>query len=92
MPRREFLFEIQYWEVQRIIRGYRRRHVLDYQLLRLNAYMSCYSMRENKSGLSPSEWLPMPFDDYDEEESAPITQEEENDLLNMMSELNSGEQ
>ncbi|MCH5307635.1 MAG: hypothetical protein J1E37_06090 [Prevotella sp.] len=90
IPRREFLYDLQFWEVRRIIRGYRRRDVLKYQLLRLCAYMSCFSMRPNKSGQSPAEWLPMDFDRWKEadRDDSPITEDDERELTALMESLN----
>jgi len=73
ISRREFLFEIQAWEADRIIRGYRKRDRLTYQLLRLTAYSSFFSFRKNEKQLTPEQWLPFSFDEHqdedDEEES-----------------------
>ena len=89
ISRREFLYDLQYWEVHRIVRGYRRRDILTYQLLRICAYYSCYSMRENKRGLTPQEFLPLPFDDLDDQaDTPPISEEEKEDLLALIREHN----
>ena len=40
MPRREFLYDIKFWEARRIIRGYRKRGRIFMQLLAENVYAS----------------------------------------------------
>lgn len=92
IPRKEFLYEVDFWEVRRIIRGFRRRNILQYQLLRLCAYSSFFSMRANKSGKGPEEWLPLDFDRTLDEESGegedPITEEEAERLRQMIRDIN----
>ena len=88
-PRREFLYEISFWEARRIIRGYKRRNILTYQLLRLTAYGSIFSMRD-PNGKSPTDWMPLYFDKDDEEDVAPITQEEEDEMVAYLNDINSG--
>ena len=87
IPRREFLYDIKYWEARRIARGYSRRNRLEHQLLRITAFMTCFSMRENKMRLTPERWLPLPWekdDEDDEEEDVPITEEEKQELLDLI--------
>lgn len=79
--RREFLYELQFWEVRRIIRGYRRRDRLKHQLLAECAYAAIYAMRDPK-GKTVTDMFPMLFDDDDDEDSPPpITDEEAADLM-----------
>lgn len=88
-PRREFLYEISFWEARRIIRGYKRRNILAYQLLRLTAYGSMFTMRD-PNGKSPTDWLPLYFDKDDEENVAPISEEEEAEMVEYLNDINSG--
>jgi hypothetical protein len=88
-PRREFLYVIPFWEARRILRGYKRRNVLEYQMLRICAYSSHFAFRENEKMLSPDQWLPLYFDKYDENDTPPISDEDIADLKNAMSEINS---
>ncbi len=83
IARREFLHEINWWEANAILRGYRKRDILKFQLLRLVAYHSFYSMRSNEDGTTPTEWLPLYFD----EEDAMPTQEEIDDMKAEMAAL-----
>ena len=91
--RKEFLYELRWWEIRSIIRGYSRRHILQYQLQRITAYSAFYSMRENKEQKTPSDWMPLYFDKYDESESSSITQEdleEADEMQAMLDDINSG--
>lgn len=66
IPRREFLYDIQYWEVQRIIRGYRRRNFLTYQLLAENIFATIHVMRDSK-GKTVKSFFPDLFDNEGDE-------------------------
>lgn len=67
---------MSFWEVRRIVRGYRRRNILSYQLQRLTAYSAFFSMRDNKSRIRPQEWLPLYFDHINEMSDPTLTDEE----------------
>ena len=71
------------------MQGYRRRNILTYQLLRLTAYSSFFSMRENKCGLHPHDWLPLYFDDDDDQDTPPISEEDVAELQAEMASFNS---
>ena len=83
-----FLYDLQFWEIRRIVKGYRRRDILKYQLLRLCAYMSCFSMRDAE-GKKPEEWLPLSFDKEDIEAAPPMEQKDIDDLQALMDSINS---
>ena len=86
-PRREFLYDIQFWEVRRIIRGYRRRDWLKHQLLAECAYATIYAMRDPK-GKTVADIFPMLFDDEDDDNEPPITEEEVDNLQQLMADIN----
>ena len=44
----EFLYELTYWEVLRIIRGYRRRGRLRDQLIAEAVFAAMHTMRDSK--------------------------------------------
>jgi hypothetical protein len=69
------------------VKGYRRRDILKYQLLRLCAYMSCFSMRDAE-GKKPEEWLPLSFDKEDIENAPPMEQKDIDDLQALMDSIN----
>lgn len=74
IPRREFLYDLKFWEVRRIIRGYRRRNRLTNQLLAECAYASIYSMRDPK-GKNVADLYPELFEE-DEPAAPPLSEEE----------------
>ena len=84
IPRREFLYEIQFWEAKRILRGYRKRHHFLYQLLAENVYASTYAFRGSE-GKTVKDMFPMLFKDDDDYEMEPaITEEEQQELQDLM--------
>ena len=78
ITRREFLYDIRFWEVRRIIRGYRQRDRLKHQLIAECAYNAMYSMRDSQ-GKTVEDMFPMLFDDDDEDEP-PISEEDVADM------------
>lgn len=89
IPRRDFLFEIKYWEVLRIIAGYRRRSRTSLLLSRLQTFwlVKC-SMAKTDRVKSPSDLWPLPWDDEDDDTPV-ITVEEQADLSALITSLNS---
>ena len=87
IPRREFLYEIRFWEVRRIIRGYRRRDWFKYQLMAECAYAATYTMR-NPEGKTVADMFPMLFEDDDDDDEPPITKEDVADLQQLMASIN----
>lgn len=77
IPRHEFLYEIQYWEVLRIVRGYRRRGRLRDQLIAECVYAALFSMRDAK-GKTVKDLFPDIFEDDDDyrDEGDTITDED----------------
>lgn len=74
IPRREFLYEIRGWEARRIMKGYQRRHVLMYQLQRMQVWASMFCMG-NPEKKTPLDIFHLYFDDFDKDES-PISEDE----------------
>lgn len=89
IQRREFLYDIRFWEVRRIIRGYRKRNRLTNQLLAESVYATIHVMRDPK-GKTPRDFFPslFPTDDADATDSAPISSSEVERLRAMMREEN----
>ena len=89
IPRREFLYDIRFWEVRRIVRGYRNRDRLKHQLMAECAYAAMFAMRDPK-GKTPRDIFPslFPTDDVDATDSAPIDDKEVARLRQMMREEN----
>lgn len=89
IPRREFLYDIRFWEVRRIFRGYRKRNRLTHQLLAECVYATIHVMRDPK-GKAPRDYFPSLFqdDENDATDSAPIDDKEVARLRQMMREEN----
>ena len=83
IPRREFLYDLKFWEVRRIIRGYRKRGKIFMQLLAENVYASTFAMR-SAEGKKVQDMFPGIFDDDDDEVEPPMTEEEKQELLDLM--------
>ena len=82
IPRREFLYDIKFWEVRRIIRGYRKRGKIFMQLLAENVYASTFAFRGSE-GKTVKDMFPSLFAD-DRDMGPGITEEEQNELLELM--------
>ena len=87
ISRREFLYDIRFWEVRRIIRGYRRRDTLKHQLMAECVYASIYTMRDPQ-GKTVADMFPMLFNDDDDDDEPPITKDEVEKSLQLMADIN----
>ena len=87
IPRREFLYDLRFWEVRRIIRGYRQRDRLKHQLIAECVYAATYAMRDPK-GKTVADMFPMLFDDEEEHDEPPITEEDVAELQQLMANIN----
>ena len=84
--RREFLYDLRFWEVRRIIRGYRRRDRLKHQLMAECVYAAIFAMRDPK-GKTAAQMFPDLFKDDDDDETpsgSQITDEEREELLDLI--------
>lgn len=76
IPRREFLYELHFWEVRRIIKGYRRREFFRNQLIAIAAYNAAFCMG-NPKNVQLKQMFPMLFDiEEDDIPATPMTEEE----------------
>ena len=82
MSRREFLYGIKFWEARRILRGYRKRGKIFMQLLAENVYASTFAFR-GSDGKTVKDMFPSLFED-DRNMGPGITEEEQNELLELM--------
>ncbi|MCR5366547.1 MAG: hypothetical protein K6E67_10445 [Prevotella sp.] len=89
MSRREFLYDIKFWEARRIIRGYRRRGRIFMQLLAENVYASTFAFRGSE-GKTVKDMFPSIFsDDNDDNEKEPqLTEDDRTYLQELMNEEN----
>jgi hypothetical protein len=88
IPRREFLYDLRFWEVDAIIRGYRRRNRLMHQLLAEIVYTTMYINRDPK-GKTVEGMFPMLFEDEEEEDTPIMTKEDSDELQQLMEDLRS---
>ena len=88
VSRREFLYDLRFWEVDAIITGYHRRNRLTHQLLAEIVYSTIYSMRDPK-GKTVEGMFPMLFDDDDDSDEPIMTKEDSDELQQLMEDLNS---
>lgn len=89
MPRREFLYDISFWEVRRIIRGYRRRDRLKHQLMAECVYAATFAMR-NPEGKKVTDMFPSLFEE-DDEPAEMMSEEDKAELLELMANMNKRE-
>lgn len=88
IPRREFLYDLRFWEVRRIIRGYRQRDRLKHQLIAECTYAAMFAMRDPK-GKTVADMFPMLFEEDDDDDEPPISEEEVADMQALMKAFNS---
>jgi hypothetical protein len=86
IPRREFLYDIRFWEVRRLIRGYRQRDLLKHQLMAECAYAATYAMRDSQ-GKTVADMFPMLFDNEEAEEQI-LSEKERDEMLSLIDEVN----
>lgn len=76
IPRREVLYELQYWEIILIIRGYFRRYHPGWEQARLIAYNAAHCMGA-KNPPTITQWLKFPWEHEHAEE---ISDDEVNEI------------
>lgn len=80
---------MNFWQVCRIIRGYRNRDKLKHQLIAECVYAATYCMRGSE-GKTVKDMFPSLFEDDDDIEYEPaLTDEEVNELQELMKNINS---
>lgn len=84
-PRREFLYDIRWWEVRAIIRGYNARHHAGWEQARLVAYNAHYCMGSKEPVPVVTEWIKFP---WEQEHHTPLSQEDIHDLQEEMRLIN----
>ena len=90
IPRDRFLYGLRNWEIQAIIRGYRRRQRPSWEQARLNAYYIMSAMADlSKAGIrSDLDLITFPWEkDVTKRDSLPSDEEVE-EMRKMMKELN----
>lgn len=92
IPRREFLYEIRFWEARRIVKGYNRRCKDVWSAVRWSTYNIMAAQvggkEMGKHGIHhPSDLLPLPWDSK-QELATPISEEDEAELQALMAAVN----
>ena len=82
----ECLYDMSHCEISLIVRGYRRRNILQYQLQRMNVWASMFCMGNPHKKL-PTDILHLYFDDYDKGNAA-ISDDEVRKMQQMMTAIN----
>ena len=90
IPRQEYLFELRYWEILLIVRGYARRNRDLWSVTRWQTYSLLAVQADlKKAGIfSPTDLLPLPWDNDGEEVSPGPTKEQIAELQRQMREYN----
>ena len=84
-PRKEFLYELKWWEIKSIIRGYKARHHHGWEQARLVAYNAHYCMGSKDPVPVVSKWLPFP---WEKKAVTPVSQEDIDQLQAEMNAIN----
>ena len=88
ITRREFLYEIDFWEVDCINKGYRKRQHLTHQLLAECTFATIFTMRDPK-GKTVQDIFPHLFDEEDEDDvHDQLTEEDRNELQQLIDNYN----
>ena len=84
-PRREFLHDIRWWEVQSIIRGYNARYHHGWEQARLVAYNARFAMGSKDPIPTLTEWIKFK---WEQPRSAPVSQDVIDELQAEMAAIN----
>ena len=87
IPRREFLYDLRFWEIRRIVRGYRRRDRLTHQLLAETVYAAIYTMRD-PNGKTVDMMFPDLFKNDDDNEEPQMAKEDEEEMIELIRSIN----
>ena len=80
IPRKEFLYTLRLWEINAIVKGYRRRTREHWEMTRHLGLTFCNVMGAQIN--SAHDYLPLPWDD--KAISKELTEEEVNQLMELM--------
>lgn len=78
---------MNFWQVRRIIRGYRNRDKLKHQLMAECVFAATFCMRGSE-GKTVKDMFPSLFEEDDVEYEPALTDEEVNDLQELMKSIN----
>ena len=91
IPREDFLYHMQWWEIRSVIKGYERRKRDPWSIARWHAYNIMASMPycdlKNAGIHHPTDLIRFPWDDNDEHNTA-ISDDEAADLIDEINAFN----
>ena len=90
IERDRFLYGLRHWEIQAIIRGYRRRQRPSWEQARLNAFYIMSAMADlSKAGIrSDRDLITFPWEKEETKRGSLPTDEEVEEMRQLMKELN----
>lgn len=92
ISRREFLYDIRFWEARRLLRGYNRRHRNMWSAMRWHAFrvMSAMPYTDlSRAGINkPSDLIEFPWDKKELSDADIPTDDEVEETLTMLKEMN----
>lgn len=88
IPRSEFLYELRLWEINAIIRGYRRRAHTLWEATRWQTFCIALALGAGKDFSRPSDLMAFPWED---EQSELPTEEEIDEMTELLNNINSHE-
>lgn len=91
LSREEYLYELQYWEILLIVRGYARRNREMWSAIRWQTFcLMCVSADLKKAGIySPTDLIRFPWDKTEGDGAGSLTQDDIAELQRQMKEYNS---
>ena len=92
IPRREFLYEISFWEARRILRGYRNRYRDMWSAVRWHAYRIIGAMPYvdlHKNGInSPRDLIQFPWDNDNAPKACTATEDDIEEMQQILKDMN----
>jgi len=84
IDRRTFYYDLRWWEVKSIIRGYNARHHSGWEQARLVAYQAHYCMGSKETPPTVTEWLKFPWEKEKETADGQLPDDKEVERLRQM--------
>lgn len=94
ISRREYLYELRYWEILLIVRGYARRNREMWSAIRWQTFsLMCVSADLKKAGIySPTDLIRFPWDKTDLDGAGGLSPDDIAELQRQMKEYNDQQQ
>ena len=81
IDRHTFLYELTWWELNAIVRGYRNRHHQAWERARMISYFARYAMGSKDTPPPINEWIKFP---WEKEGYDPVSEEDVKELQDLM--------